>query len=528
MACTFACETQRGLGYICSIKMSRSSHSLSYRSPVLGQERPSRRLSLSPCSSDFLSGLTSSIQGNPLGFPEKLNAKQQVRGPVGLFDFAMQKQKSYKNAVQILKDSRAIFPIRSIVPRALADLFADTEQSVLPSWRDVVRYGPVAQYLSKRNMLCTRGAPSPLPARSTLSSVSAVPCRIDGSTIQKTSECDSADGPEPSPILPVVACHRVTTSEVPAMVLPVSRPSSNAPTTSPTLWTPNSMPASWSTMSMSTHVTSDILSLSRNGHTLVDLRVSEPVTINIHSGPKSCTVYAGPDVPVESGPPPTFSAGKGVCSDPAAPPAQMTTSSTLAPASGSGWLDDATSCGPLQCLYYPEDREHVHRLQALYADYEALQGEGAFAGILWAGNHNLSPPSVAVLPARIMAKATCCDVLDVGAFRSDLVTLRASMAYIVDTEEARLRSLIQGQATEVAAAFRRLNARKAGLILVEQVLHESCPSLLEIHDRLWLQPEEMEGLRGAEQSTQARRLRAGRETFRCESAEEQVGAQDQA
>jgi hypothetical protein len=190
----------------------------------------------------------------------------------------------------MLKNSRAIFPIRSMVPRARADLFADTEQSVLPSWRDVVRYGPVAQYLSKRNMLCTRGTPSPLPARSTLSGVSAVCCRIDGSTIQKTPECDSADGPEPSPILPVVACHRVTTPEVPAKVLPVSRPSSNTPTSSPTLWTPNSIPASWVTMSMSTHVTSDILSLSRNGHTLVDLRVSEPVTSNIHSVSKSCTV----------------------------------------------------------------------------------------------------------------------------------------------------------------------------------------------------------------------------------------------
>jgi hypothetical protein len=29
----------------------------------------------------------------------------------------------------------------------------------------------------------------------------------------------------------------------------------------------------------------------------------------------------------------------------------------------------------------------------------------------------------------------------------------------------------------------------------EQVLQESWPSLQEIHDRLWLQPEEMEGLR---------------------------------
>jgi hypothetical protein len=309
--------------------------------------------------------------------------------------------------------------------------FATPELPRVRSCRDVVRYGPVAQYLSKRNMLCTQGAPSPLPARSTLSSVSAVPCRIDGSTIQNTAECDSADGPEPSPFLPVVACHRVTTYKVPAKVLPVSRPSSNTPTTSPTLWIPKSMPASWSTMSMSTHVSSDILSLSRNGHTLVDLRVSEPVTINIHSGSKSCSVCAEPNVPVESGPPPTFSAGKGVCSDPAAPAAQMTTSSTLAPASGLGWLDDPTSCRPLQCLYYLEDREHVHQLQATCADYEALQNEGAFADILSAGNHNLSPPSVAVLPARIMAKATCCDVLDVGAFRSDLVTLRASMAYRV-------------------------------------------------------------------------------------------------
>jgi hypothetical protein len=142
----------------------------------------------------------------------------------------MQKQTSYQNAVRILKDSRAIFPIRSMVPRALADLFADTGQSVLPSWRDVVRYGPVAQYLSKRNMLCTQGAPSPLPARSTLSSVFAVPCCVEGSTVQTTSECDSADGPEPSPILPVVTCHRVTTSEVPAKALPGSRPSSNTPT----------------------------------------------------------------------------------------------------------------------------------------------------------------------------------------------------------------------------------------------------------------------------------------------------------
>jgi hypothetical protein len=136
--------------------MSRSSHSLSYPSPVLGQERPSRRLSLSPCSSDFLLGLTSSIQGNPPGFPEKLNAKQQVRGPVGLFDFAIQKQKSYKNPVQIFKGSRAIFPIRSMVPQALADLFADTEKSVLPSWRDVVRYGPDPYLTHYASALCPR------------------------------------------------------------------------------------------------------------------------------------------------------------------------------------------------------------------------------------------------------------------------------------------------------------------------------------------------------------------------------------
>jgi hypothetical protein len=63
----------------------------------------------------------------------------------------------------------------------------------------------------------------------------------------------------------------------------------------------------------------------------------------------------------------------------------------------------------------------------LYADYEALQSEGAFAGILSAGNYNLSPPSVAVLPARIMAKATCCDVLDVGAFRSDVTSVILSV-----------------------------------------------------------------------------------------------------